>query len=127
MEDGTTMSQTPDTQTLNVKCACCGQRLGWLSEAGWTWLGKPARLANRRRFLAECNATGDLEGDRFVADVDNFRMRTSERKPGEPVFRIWEFPYLCDRDECLDGLGPEWTPGLRGEKYVLMPAGKTAC
>ena len=130
-------------ERLTTYCAACGKLLGTVTDDGWFWhTGSPARLANCRRFI--CEWPGAPE-EAPAAPAYNFRMRTVERmkfqtpetRPGEQavvreadenVQNLWEYPYTCDDDACMNALGVEWkwTVSQSGAqpKFSLLPAGR---
>lgn len=122
------MSTETAPTTYHVSCACCHRRLGWVTKDGWHWLsGSPARLVNRRRLIASYPLdTIEIE-DVPAAPVDDFRQRSVERTrfPDRKIL-LWEYPYVCDSDDCCDGLGLEWEKTPDGEqRWVKLPQGVT--
>jgi hypothetical protein len=115
----------PTPQQFIVHCAACRKQLGSVSNQGWLWTRGPARLVNRKRFITSLPCDGDVSNlPEHAAPADDFRMRSVERSRGEPEYRIWEYPYTCDADACLEALGPEWGPKDVGPPFTLMPAGR---
>ena len=111
--------------TLTVYCAACAKLLGTITAEGWTWhCGAPGRLVNRRRLITDL-AVGT---EPPASPPDNFRMRTVQRdRTRKDEYTVWEYPYTCDADECMDALGPEWeTPTQRDAdpRFKVMPPGK---
>lgn len=115
-----------------VNCASCRRRLGSVSRDGWVWTRGPGRIVNRRRLIATkpCDASTEIEdfSVKNASPSDDFRLRTVERARLDHEYRIWEYPYTCDSDECMNALGPEWTGRTGGRStettHKLMPAGK---
>lgn len=115
---------------FTVYCASCRKKLGTVSELGWVWLaGTPCRLVNRRRLVT--TMPGSEYESAPLAPPDDFRMRSVERRIGELNVYVWEYPYVCNADECTNSLGPEWEEHpLRDDssvRWVLMPAGINVC
>jgi hypothetical protein len=109
---------------FTTHCAACGKLLGTVDNGGWTWCGTPARLVNRRRFIATME-TGD-DGAAFASSPDDFRMRTIQRDRN-PQQTVWEYPYVCNTDACMTALGSEWaSPPPRDAEppFKVMPAGR---
>lgn len=126
-------------ERITTHCAACRKLLGTLTgDDGWFWhTGSPARLVNRRRRICEISHPNDAP----TADFNDYRMRTVEKalvwdpEKGDTStmqerFIVWEYPYTCDDDACMDGLSDDWAwtvnqSGPRREpKFTLLPAGR---
>lgn len=87
-----------------ARCATCDQDLGELHRSGW--LCMPARQVMRQRLVAEVPTVA--EANALTAPLDNWRARSVVRSLRFSKVRVFEQPYTCDSDTCMDALGPEW-------------------
>jgi hypothetical protein len=112
---------------LTARCVACGKLLGTVDDDGWLWCSTPARLVNRRRLVATLDVGDD--GVAHASPSDDFRMRMIQRDKyvANPQCLVWEYPYVCNLDACMDALGTEWTvppPSDAEPPFKVMPEGR---
>jgi len=103
--------------TARARCATCDQDLGELHQSGW--LCMPARQMMRQRLVAEVPTV--TEANALTAPPGNWRTRSVVRSLRFSKVRVFEQPYTCDSDACMNALGPEWVGMNTRKLFVRHP------
>lgn len=108
----TTMNTGVRPATARARCATCDKDLGELNDGPCL----PSRLVMRHKPVASAPVGTDT--NTLWSPSENWRVRHNVRNLCSNTIRVYEQPYTCDSDACMDALGPEWIGMGLKKKFV---------